>query len=108
MAQQQMAQQQMAQKKMSEGHPYPEDMMNKMGMPTPIKSTGSGTEKILEDIKDPISVIMLVCILCLPQIDSLLKTNVEVFKNEESLSIMGVLFKAVVAGVLFYIIKKFS
>jgi hypothetical protein len=98
----------MSQKKMNDSNQYQEDMMNKMGMPIPIKSTESGTEQILQDIKDPISVIMLVCILCLPQIDSLLKNNVEVFKNEESLSIMGVLFKAVLAGVFFYIIKKFT
>ena len=77
-------------------------------MDMPIKEELSGTDKILKEAKEPISVVMLVMLFCLPQIDELLKTNITMFKNEESLSMVGILFKAVLAGVLFYVIKMYT
>jgi len=115
MAQQQMAQQQMAQKQMGSssgrvpnGQQVPSELMEKMGMQVPVPPPESGMEKLLKDIKDPISVILLVVLFCLPQIDDLLKTNITAFNNENSLSMTGVLFKAVLAGALFYIIKMYT
>ena len=115
MAQQQMAQQQMAQQQMGPtggrappGQQVPSELMGKMGMQVPVPPSESGMEKLLKDIKDPISVILLVVLFCLPQIDDLLKTNITAFNNENSLSMTGVLFKAVLAGALFYIIKMYT
>ena len=83
-------------------------MMNRPSMGLPIKEELSGTDKLLKESKDPISVVMLVLLFSLPQIDELLKTNITMFKNEETLSMAGVLFKAVLAGVLFYVIKMYT
>ena len=103
--QQQQAAQMAAQQQMMGGQ---KNMMNKPSMDIPIKEELSGTDKILKESKDPISVVMLVLLVSLPQIDELLKTNVTMFKDEESLSMAGVLFKALIAGVLFYVIKMYT
>lgn len=105
MAAQQQAAQMAAQQQMMGGQ---KNMMNKPSMDIPIKEELSGTDKILKESKDPISVVMLVLLVSLPQIDELLKTNVTMFKDEESLSMAGVLFKALIAGVLFYVIKMYT
>ena len=71
MAQQQMAQQQMAQQQMGPtggrappGQQVPSELMGKMGMQVPVPPSESGMEKLLKEIKDPISVILLVVLFC--------------------------------------------
>ena len=111
MAQQQMAQQQMAQQQMANGGqrmPNGQMMQDKMGMPVPVPPTESGMEKLLKDVKDPIAVVMLVLMFCLPQVDELLKNNIASFNNDGTLSMMGVLLKSVLAGALFYFIKMYT
>ena len=115
MAQQQMAQQQMAQQQM--GRPeqltrqqmaIQQDMAKKMDMELPIKEELTAMNKLMTDIKDPISVVLLSFIFFMPQLDELLLSNFALFKNEEGISMSGILFKSLIVGVLFYIIKMYS
>uniref|UniRef100_A0A6C0CY28 Uncharacterized protein n=1 Tax=viral metagenome TaxID=1070528 RepID=A0A6C0CY28_9ZZZZ len=111
MAQQQMAQQQMAQKKpylMPNGQHMPEQMMNKMGMSMPVKMDESPTEKLIRECKEPLSVLMLVVLLSMPQIDEVLVKSMPLFDNEGSLSLVGLLVKGVIGAIIFYILKIYS
>ena len=108
MGQQQMGQQQMAQQQMGQQQMAQQQMAKKMGMELPIKEELSGMNKIMADIKDPLSVALLTFLFSMPQLDNLLLSNFTLFKNEEILSMSGILFKSLIAGVLFYIIKMYS
>ena len=111
MAQQQMAQQQMGKKKpnmMPNGQQMPEQMMNNMGMSMPVKMDESPSEKLLRECKEPLSVLMLVVLLSMPQIDEVLVKSMPLFDNEGTLSLVGIFVKGVIGAIIFYILKFYS
>lgn len=78
-----------------------------MGMPEPEPEL-SLTEKVVKEVKLPLFVIALVMVLSLPQFNRLLTGFVPKFLAENGeMTMVGLLSKAVLAGVLFFLFKLF-
>lgn len=77
-----------------------------MQMTVPESKT-SMMNNILENARDPVSIILLAFIMNLPMVDSLLLKYVpKVASLSGGMNYMGLLLKAVVIGVLFFATKK--
>ena len=69
----------------------------------------SGFDKLKLDIREPAIVVILTLMLLLPQSNSLITaTNISVLLNVDgSINLYGLIIKAIIAGILFYVIKKY-
>ena len=65
------------------------------------------TKMFTTNVKDPAIIAVLVLLFTLPAMDNVLSTYLSFLSNDGKLSWMGLGVKAVLAGVLFLIIKKF-
>ena len=65
------------------------------------------TKMFTTNVKDPAIIAVLVLLFTLPAMDNVLSTYLSFLSNDGKLSWMGLGVKAVMAGVLFLIIKKF-
>ena len=74
------------------------------------KSKVSTIDKLKVDLKNPAIVSIIVFILLMPQSDSILTmTKLEFFLNaDKSINICGYFVKALVAGLLYYLITKYA
>jgi hypothetical protein len=99
MAQQQMAQQQMAQQQMAQ-----QQMAQK-----PNVINGGGVDGLLENIKTESKSILVIIVLAfvfnLDQVDTLLKAQSLFVSENGSLNMQAILVKALVIGILYYVIK---
>ena len=97
MQQQQMMQQRMMQQKMME-----EQMKEKV-------EESSMTDKIKRDIREPGIVMFLTLMMLLPQTNGILtSTKLSLFLNADgSISIYGLMIKALLAGIFFFLVKKY-
>lgn len=65
-------------------------------------------QTILREVREPLVVIVLYVLTNLPMLDKLITKNIpKTMTNTGSVNIIGVSLKAVVVGIVFYIIKKF-
>ena len=65
-------------------------------------------QTILREVREPLVVIALYVLTNLPMLDKLITKNIpKTMTNTGSVNIIGVSLKAVVVGIVFYIIKKF-
>ena len=105
MQQQQMMQQQMMQQRMMQQKMMDEQMKKKE-----VNKELSTMDKIKSDIREPGIVLFLTLIMLLPQTNVILtSTKLSLFLNADgSISIYGLLIKAIIAGILFFIIKKYN
>jgi hypothetical protein len=100
MAQQQMAQQQMAQQQMAQ---------QQMAQKQNVVNSG-GVDGLLENIKTESKSILVIIVLAfvfnLDQVDNLFKAQANLFVSENgSLNMQALLVKALVIGILYYVIK---
>ena len=105
MQQQQMMQQQMMQQRMMQQKMMEEQMKKKDS-----KEEVSLLDKIKRDVREPSIVLLLTFLMLLPQTNNILtSTKLSLFVNADgSISIYGLLIKAILAGALFFVIKKYS
>ena len=65
-------------------------------------------QTILREVREPLVVIALYVLTNLPMLDKLITKNIpKTMTNTGGVNIIGVSLKAVVVGIVFYIIKKF-
>tara|TARA_B100000900_G_C20462892_1_gene668053 strand:+ start:352 stop:816 length:465 start_codon:yes stop_codon:yes gene_type:complete len=65
-------------------------------------------QTILREVREPLVVIALYVLTNLPMLDKLITKNIpKTMTNTGGVNIIGVSLKAVVVGIIFYIIKKF-
>ena len=65
-------------------------------------------QTILREVREPLVVIVLYVLTNLPMLDKLITKNIpKTMTNTGGVNIIGVSLKAVVVGIVFYIIKKF-
>ena len=65
-------------------------------------------QTILREVREPLVVIVLYVLTNLPMLDKLITKNIpKNMTNTGGVNIIGVSLKAVVVGIVFYIIKKF-
>ena len=104
MQQQQMQQQQMMQQKMMQQKMMEEQMKEKEKV-----EELSMTDKIKRDIREPGIVMFLTLIMLLPQTNGILtSTKLSLFLNADgSISIYGLMIKALLAGIFFFLFKKY-
>ena len=69
----------------------------------------SMTDKIKRDIREPGIVMFLTLIMLLPQTNGILtSTKLSLFLNADgSISIYGLMIKALLAGIFFFLVKKY-
>ena len=99
MQQQQMQQQQIMQQKMMEEQMKEKEKVEELSM----------TDKIKRDIREPGIVMFLTLIMLLPQTNGILtSTKLSLFLNADgSISIYGLMIKALLAGIFFFLFKKY-
>ena len=104
MQQQQMQQQQMMQQRMMQQRMMEEQMKEKEKV-----EELSMTDKIKRDIREPGIVMFLTLIMLLPQTNGILtSTKLSLFLNADgSISIYGLMIKALLAGIFFFLFKKY-
>jgi len=74
----------------------------------PVVKQLSFSEKLLSEAKLPVLVVLLVFVANFSQLNKLLVEYVpKVVGNDGNINMLGLLVKAVLAGVLFYVVKKF-
>lgn len=71
------------------------------------KPTVSYTDRILYEAKLPLFVVILVFVMCLQPLDNLIIQYVPKLASGSSLSFIGIAVKALVAGILFYIVNSY-
>ena len=73
------------------------------------KTELSGFDKLKLEIKEPTIVAIMTLILLLPQSNSLITvTNISMLLNVDgSINLYGLIIKALIAGILFYAVKKY-
>jgi len=69
----------------------------------------SGFDKLKLDIREPAIVVIITLILLLPQSNSLITaTNISMLLNVDgSINLYGLIIKAIIAGIIFYTVKKY-
>ena len=99
MQQQQMMQQRMMQQKMMEEQMKEKEKVEELSM----------TDKIKRDIREPGIVMFLTLMMLLPQTNGILtSTKLSLFLNADgSISIYGLMIKALLAGIFFFLVKKY-
>ena len=99
MQQQQMMQQKMMQQKMMEEQ-MKKEKVEELSM----------TDKIKRDIREPSIVMFLTLLMLLPQTNGILtSTKLSLFLNADgSISLYGLMVKALIAGILYFVIKKYT
>ena len=99
MMQQQMMQQQMMQQKMMEEQMKEKDKVEEV----------STMDKIKKDIREPSIVAFLTLLMLLPQTNGIItSTKLALFMNVDgSINLYGLMIKALLAGILFFIFKKY-
>ena len=99
MQQQQMMQQRMMQQKMMEEQMKEKEKVEELSM----------TDKIKRDIREPGIVMFLTLMMLLPQTNGILtSTKLSLFLNADgSISIYGLMIKALLAGIFFFLFKKY-
>ena len=114
MQQQQMQQQQMQQQQMQQQQMMQQRMMQQKMMEEQMKEKEkveelSMTDKIKRDIREPGIVMFLTLMMLLPQTNSILtSTKLSLFLNADgSISIYGLMIKALLAGIFFFLVKKY-
>ena len=114
MQQQQMQQQQMQQQQMQQQQMMQQKMMQQKMMEEQMKEKEkveelSMTDKIKRDIREPGIVMFLTLIMLLPQTNGILtSTKLSLFLNADgSISIYGLMIKALLAGIFFFLFKKY-
>ena len=65
------------------------------------------TDKIMKDLKDPITVFIIFFILSMPQLDNVLISNIAAFNVEGKASFICLLCKSILAGVIYYLGSKY-
>ena len=68
------------------------------------------TDKIKRDIREPGIVMFLTLLMLLPQTNGILtSTKLSLFLNADgSISLYGLMVKALIAGILYFVIKKYT
>ena len=114
MQQQQMQQQQMQQQQMQQQQMMQQRMMQQKMMEEQMKEKEkveelSMTDKIKRDIREPSIVMFLTLLMLLPQTNGILtSTKLSLFLNADgSISIYGLMIKALLAGIFFFLVKKY-
>ena len=114
MQQQQMQQQQMQQQQMQQQQMMQQRMMQQKMMEEQMKEKEkveelSMTDKIKRDIREPGIVMFLTLMMLLPQTNGILtSTKLSLFLNADgSISIYGLMIKALLAGIFFFLVKKY-
>ena len=104
MMQQQMMQQQMMQQKMMQQKMMEEQMKEKEKV-----EEISMMDKIKKDTKEPSIVAFLTLLMLLPQTNGIItSTKLALFLNADgSINLYGLMIKAILAGILFFIFKKY-
>ena len=99
MMQQQMMQQQMMQQKMMEEQMKEKEKVEEISM----------MDKIKKDTKEPSIVAFLTLLMLLPQTNGIItSTKLALFMNVDgSINLYGLMIKALLAGILFFIFKKY-
>ena len=99
MMQQQMMQQKMMQQKMMEEQTKEKDKVEEV----------STMDKIKKDIREPSIVAFLTLLMLLPQTNGIItSTKLALFMNVDgSINLYGLMIKALLAGILFFIFKKY-
>ena len=99
MMQQQMMQQKMMQQKMMEEQTKEKDKVEEV----------SSMDKIKKDIREPSIVAFLTLLMLLPQTNGIItSTKLALFMNVDgSINLYGLMIKALLAGILFFIFKKY-
>ena len=99
MMQQQMMQQKMMQQKMMEEQMKEKDKVEELSM----------MDKIKKDTKEPSIVAFLTLLMLLPQTNGIItSTKLALFMNADgSINLYGLMIKAILAGILFFIFKKY-
>ena len=66
-------------------------------------------DKLKIDMKEPMTVAFISLIMMLPQSNSLItSTKISFFINADgSINLYGLLIKAIIAGILFFVFKKY-
>ena len=67
----------------------------------------TATEQIIDEVKLPLLVVLLVFLTNFGQINQLIVQNVPRLASGGELNILGIAVKALVAGVVFYVVKRF-
>ena len=96
MMQQQMMQQQMMKQMNSEKNKEEEEKLSLM-------------DKLKIDMKEPVTVVFIVLLMLLPQSNSIItSTNLSFFLNADgSINLYGLMIKAILAGIIFFLAKKY-
>ena len=109
MQQQQMQQQQMQQQQMMQQRMMQQKMMEEQMKEKEKVEELSMTDKIKRDIREPGIVMFLTLMMLLPQTNGILtSTKLSLFLNADgSISIYGLMIKALLAGIFFFLFKKY-
>ena len=109
MQQQQMQQQQMQQQQMMQQRMMQQKMMEEQIKEKEKVEELSMTDKIKRDIREPGIVMFLTLMMLLPQTNGILtSTKLSLFLNADgSISIYGLMIKALLAGIFFFLVKKY-
>jgi len=109
MQQQQMQQQQMQQQQMMQQRMMQQKMMEEQMKEKEKVEELSMTDKIKRDIREPGIVMFLTLMMLLPQTNGILtSTKLSLFLNADgSISIYGLMIKALLAGIFFFLVKKY-
>ena len=99
MMQQKMMQQQMMQQQMMDENTKEKEKAEELTM----------MDKIKKDIKEPGIVAFLTLLMLLPQTNGIItSTKLSLFINADgSINLYGLMIKAILAGILFFVFKKY-
>ena len=86
----------------------PEDYQEDIDIPTRVAPELSLVDKIINEVREPLIVIMCFIIFNLPMLDNIGSKYVKKAYNELGRpNIIGLMVKALLVGIIFYLIKKF-
>ncbi len=67
----------------------------------------TATEQIINEVKLPLLVVLLVFLTNFNQVNKLIVQNIPKLASGGELNLLGIAVKALVAGVVFYVVKRF-